>query len=147
MEESDVPLDTLRKKYASLVCERDAALEAAMAGSDIAAHVAFDASRLPNHLTAGNSESDSKTYRDALESLRICPACKGLGIASSVYNHMVISRTCAPCDGDGVVPFASGDQSGNDASISTAQHPLAVATGSTAPAAVTEAASSPPPLE
>ena len=141
MEESGVPLDALRKKYASLARERDAALEAAMAGSDIAEQVAFDASRLPSH-----SEFDGKAHRDALKSLRICPACKGLGIASSVYNHMVISRTCAPCDGDGVIRMirTSGDQRESAASISTT---LVVAAGSTAPAALTEAASAPPPLE
>lgn len=91
-------MEDLRKKYARFAEERDATLDAAMAGSDVAARVAFESSA-----DRVKEDGAARAKPDALESLRICPSCNGLGVTTSLYNHMVTTRTCQGCGGDGVV--------------------------------------------
>ena len=98
----DPNIESLRLKYSRLAEERDATLEAAMAGSAFAARIAFEA---PAERLA---DTDKSEHNDALQSLRICIECKGLGISSSLYNHIVMSRTCVVCGGDGVVALSLG---------------------------------------
>lgn len=39
--------------------------------------------------------------------LLICRVCGGIGTTKTVYNHVVRDRTCAECNGDGVVVAAA----------------------------------------
>ena len=43
-------------------------------------------------------------HEDRLSGLIICRECQGAGTIHEEYNHMVISKTCRMCDGDGIRP-------------------------------------------
>ena len=38
-----------------------------------------------------------------LEQYKICPGCNGQGTVKSLYNFIVMERTCDKCDGDSVI--------------------------------------------
>jgi DnaJ-class molecular chaperone len=91
-------IDALRSKYAAIAATRDATVEAALAGNEIAASAAFEGQK-----TSEFSSPPELTVSDAVDSLRLCIACQGCGQISRLYNHMMMTRTCEACGGDGVV--------------------------------------------
>lgn len=127
--QTSTTIEDLRKKYSRIAEERDATLEAAMAGSELAARVAFEANA--DHGSNGSKARAPKTS-GKLESLRICPSCSGLGVTSSIYNHIVKSSTCQGCGGDGVV------------SVPALSEVCSVVAATEAPS---DTADGPPPLE
>eukprot|EP01039_Chlorochromonas_danica_P000578 gene578-622_t len=50
---------------------------------------------------------ESDEAENHLSKYKICPTCQGLGIQKTVYNHMVLERTCEDCDGDSIVLLES----------------------------------------
>jgi DnaJ-class molecular chaperone len=97
---ASIDLDALRAKYAALASERDATLEAAMAGNALASQLAFEGTQAATPRT-GSAEGVAPGV--AIDALRICVACNGRGEVSRLYNHMMLARTCNVCSGDGVV--------------------------------------------
>lgn len=52
------------------------------------------------------TSAETKKAEEANEVLSkyvICQACNGQGIVKSVYNHMVMEKTCEACDGESIV--------------------------------------------
>ena len=94
---TDTSIDALRKKYSRLAESRDVITDAALSGNELAARIAFLDER------RAEEAGTKPVMSDALESLRICLSCKGLGVVSSIYNHIVMTRSCETCGGDGVV--------------------------------------------
>lgn len=45
----------------------------------------------------------AKQAHDTLSKYVICQSCQGRGIVKSIYNHMVMEKTCEVCDGESVV--------------------------------------------
>lgn len=52
---------------------------------------------------SSNMSDEAKHAEDALSKYAICNACQGQGIVKSVYNHMVMEKTCELCDGESVI--------------------------------------------
>jgi DnaJ-class molecular chaperone len=53
-----------------------------------------------------SNESASEEVINAHNSLSkyaVCQVCQGQGIVKSVYNHIVMEKTCESCDGESIV--------------------------------------------
>ena len=63
--------------------------------------------RAAKEAASGSGGGAANAPGDRLSGLVICRTCQGSGMVDEHYNHMVISKTCVTCDGDGIVPRPS----------------------------------------
>ena len=49
------------------------------------------------------SASMKQQQFDSLDKYSICKSCLGAGVTKSIYNHMVLERTCNECNGDSIL--------------------------------------------
>lgn len=52
-------------------------------------------------------QSSKKTDTSALNNYKLCPECQGVGTVKTIYNHMVMEKDCAKCDGECVLMTVS----------------------------------------
>ncbi len=57
-----------------------------------------------------NLSEEAKKADETLSKYIICQTCQGQGIVKSIYNHMVMEKTCEVCDGESVVLRAAVDR-------------------------------------
>jgi DnaJ-class molecular chaperone len=105
-----ISLDALRSKYLSVAFQRDMSeavdpigYHSSLAMQENETTGSRDETTSEHAVAAGEAVGDGRI----INHVRICRTCNGIGIVKSLYNHMVMERTCTDCEGEGVIVASS----------------------------------------
>lgn len=117
-------LEQLKKKWAPQAAANAAAARLNGGVPSVGALEAAEA----KHTAHADGTSRDTHHEDRLSGLIICRECQGAGTIHEEYNHMVISKTCRMCDGDGIRP-RPGHTASADVSAATVSRAVKRALG------------------
>ena len=86
----DVDFDALRQKYTNISKNSSKGIPPPPSGS-------LDAASAPS------PNINAERLAQQLDKYKICIACQGLGVNKTIYNHMVMEKSCETCDGDCII--------------------------------------------